>query len=137
MTILPENILSKMSKADRESLGKGGRTRAECEADFVAKSEKDLQSQLYQLLYRRGHKPRMQRTDKRSQLALGTPDISFEVNGLSVHWECKMPGQKPKPHQVEMMSALAEPPNSAIVRVIHSYREGLDHLSEIGRRNNL
>ena len=95
------------------------------------KKEKELQNQLYSLLYRRGHRPRMQRMDRRSNIALGMPDISFEVGGQSVHWEVKLPGKNPDPHQVRILEELSASPNNAIVRVIRSLREGLDHLREI------
>lgn len=95
------------------------------------KRERDLQNQLYALLYRRGHRPRMQRMDRKSNLAIGMPDICFEFYGRSVHWEVKMPGKDPEPEQIAVMQALEREPNFAAVRVIRSYREGLDHLTEL------
>jgi hypothetical protein len=128
---LPENILRRMSEADRKQLGKGFRTAAECEAVAVAKSEKQLQQDLYSLLHRRGHRPRMQRMDRKSNVAVGMPDISFEVGGRSCHWEVKLPGKHPTGDQIRTMAELAAEPNCAYVRVIRSYREGLEDLEKI------
>lgn len=96
-----------------------------------AKTEKQLQNQLYSLLYRRGHRPRMQRMDRKSNIAIGMPDISFEIGGKSCHWEVKMPGKNPEPEQVKMMAELEAVPNCAHVRVIRTYREGLDDLNAL------
>ena len=131
MKVVPANILKCMGYKDRKSLGKAGLTPDECAEIAVAKSEMELQGQLYSLLYRRGHRPRMQPTRKRSQIAPGMPDIAFEIHGLSVHWEVKLPGKNPTPQQYKCHRELAAAPNGAIVRVIRSYREGLDHLAEL------
>ncbi len=42
MTILPENILRLMSPKDRAALGKGNESKAEAEARYIARSEKEL-----------------------------------------------------------------------------------------------
>jgi hypothetical protein len=98
-----------------------------------AKNEKALQNQLYSLLYRRGHRPRMQRMDRKSNIAIGMPDICFEIGGKSCHWEVKMPGEDPRPEQAKVMAELEGPPNFAHVRVIRSYREGLEDLAALAQ----
>lgn len=98
-----------------------------------AKSEKHLQQQLFALLHRRGHLPKVQRMDRKSNITVGHTDISFEVYGKSCHWEVKMPGKNPEPAQEKMMTGLQSDPNCAHVRVIRSYREGLDDLNELHR----
>jgi len=135
MKVVPANILKCMGYKDRKSLGKAGLTPDECAEIAGAKSEMELQGQLYSLLYRRGHRPRMQPTRKRSQIAPGMPDIAFEIHGLSVHWEVKLPGKNPTPQQYKCHRELEAAPNGAIVRVIRSYREGLDHLAEMSSVN--
>lgn len=123
------NIASRLSPQDRKSAGV--LTAHESKAVGEAKSEKQLQNQLYALLCRRGHKPRMQRMDRKSNIALGMPDIAFEFYGASVLWEVKMPGKNPEPHQERVHAELRAEPNCAIVRVIRSYAEGLHHIEEM------
>ncbi len=95
------------------------------------KKEKELQNQLYALLYRRGHRPRMQRMDRRSNIALGMPDISFEVGSRSIFWEVKLPGKNPTDEQSKMISELEAHPNCAHVRVIRSYKDGIEDLQRL------
>lgn len=133
--ILPDNILRCMDPKDRPK-GPAGMTARECIEVAEATSEKQLQNQLYSLLYRRGHRPRMQRMDRRSNIALGMPDIAFEFHGQSVLWEVKLPGRNPTAEQEKCHRELEAAPNEAIVQVIRSYREGLDSLAglEAGRK---
>jgi len=121
-----------MPEVARKAFGKAGRTWGESQEIAVAKNEKMLQGQLYALLYRRGHRPRIQRMDRKSNIAIGMPDIAFEIRGQSVHWEVKMPGKNPTPEQYKCHAELRADPNNAVVKIIRSYREGLDHLNEIG-----
>lgn len=134
MKVPPENLLRLMSPADCAKYGNGGLTRDECAAAYEARSEKDLQQKLEQLLLRRGHLPRRQRMDRRSNMALGMPDIQFEIFGHSVHWEVKFGAGRTTAEQDKIIAGLQAEPNRAIVRVIRSYREGLDHLQELTRR---
>lgn len=124
-----KHIASKMSPNDRKTAGV--KTVKESVVDALAKSEKQLQNQLYSLLFRRGHKPRMQRMDRKSNIAIGMPDIQFSYYGQSVEWEVKMPGKNPDDIQAKTHRELEAEPNCAIVRVIRSYREGMAHLDEL------
>ena len=130
---IPNHILERMNPKDRPK-GVAGMTTSECAEVAEARSEKHLQQQLYALLYRRGHRPRMQRMDRKSNIAVGMPDIAFEVYGRSVLWEVKLPGKHPTPDQERCHAELRGEPNNAVVRVIRSYREGLEHLQELYRR---
>ena len=123
------NFSRRMTGQQRKEYGV--KTPEESAAVGIAKSEKQLQNQLYALLCRRGHKPRMQRMDRKSNIALGMPDIAFEFYGASVLWEVKMPGKNPEPHQQKVHDELRAEPNCAIVRVIRSYAEGLHHIEEM------
>lgn len=123
------NIASRLSPQDRKSAGV--LTAHESKAVGEAKSEKQLQNQLYALLCRRGHKPRMQRMDRKSNIAIGMPDIQFSFFGQTVEWEVKMPGKNPDEEQARMHDKLRAEPNCAIVRVIRSYAEGLHHIEEM------
>jgi len=46
-----------------------------------------------------------------------------------------LPGKNPTPQQYKCHRELAAAPNGAIVRVIRSYREGLDNLAEMSSVN--
>lgn len=119
--ILPNNILKCMKPEDRAPLGKAGMTTEEAGAAFVAKRESELQSQIEQMLSREGIYVVRQRTDRKSTVRIGTPDLLFAVNGQAVAWEVKMPKQHPRPEQVAAMEHMAR--NGWRVAVIHSYDE--------------
>lgn len=127
--VLPNHILKLMSPEDRAKLGRAGMTADEALAVCVARSEKQLQQQLEAMLTRYGIVPIRQRMDRKSNVALGLPDMFFSVHGNPVAWEVKMPGKSPRPEQEAMMASLEY--NGWNVRVIHSYDEGLKHLREL------
>jgi hypothetical protein len=89
MTAIPENILKRMSPADRAKLGKAGRTMSEAFAVSEARSEKELQTQVAQWLSLRGYWFARSRMDKRTGNTLGCPDFLVAVNGRFVAIECK------------------------------------------------
>lgn len=130
--ILPEKVLSKMSAKDRAKLpGKSGLLAAECEAIQLAKSEKELQSQIAALLRRMGIYAISQPTHKRSNLKIGTPDFVFAVKGRPVAWECKMPGQKPREEQIEAMRQMSL--NGWLCDVITRYDEALALFNQLNK----
>ncbi len=97
-----------------------------------AKSEKQLQGQLEALLRRRGVKWVIRpRTDRKSTIAVGTPDILFSVPGRAgaVAWEVKMPGQHPRAEQVAAHEAMRA--DGWRVDVVRSYAEGLAILNAL------
>lgn len=130
-SILPNHVLEKLSPEDRQRFfpGAAGMTAKEAAQVPVAKEEKQLQSQIEQMLRRHGIEPTRQRMDRKSNIAEGMPDISFSVGGRAVYWEVKMPGRKPDPEQVKKIAILTAPPNSAIVRVITSYVQAFQELN--------
>lgn len=127
----PSWFLEKMSPEDRRRMfpGTAGMTAAEARGVAVAKSEKELQRQIEQMLRRHGIEPTRQRMDKASNIAIGLPDFSFSVHGRAVYWEVKMPGEKPRPEQAAMLEKLAAPPMSATVAVITSYVQAFEALT--------
>jgi len=52
---------------------------------------------------------------------------------MACYWEVKLPGRNPTPEQSRTLAELAGDPNSAHVKVIRSYREGVDDLNNLYR----
>lgn len=77
MTILPENILKHMSKADRAKLGKAGVLASEATEKFSAKREKDVQRDICNWLRQRDIFYFWSRTDRKTTTIKGTPDFAF------------------------------------------------------------
>lgn len=127
--VLPDNFLKRMSPKDRAQLGKAGATAAECEAAQIARTESQLQAQIIAMLERNGIFVIYQRTNKRSQLKEGTPDLLFAVDGRPVAWEVKMPGQKPRESQLEAMRAMSL--NGWLCDVIRSYDDALSLFTQL------
>lgn len=129
MTLLPENILRLMSPADRAALGKGGVNKAEAEAKFIARSEKELQKLIAAELNRRGiwfHQAAMY---KRTTGTVGTPDFLFAVNGVPVGLEVKYEKGRVRPEQkkaIEQMRA-----NGWCCFVVYTFDEALGLLKAI------
>ena len=65
----------------------------------AAQTEKQLQEQIVGFLRRQGKWVIRQRMDRKSNIALGTPDILCVHNGIPFAWEVKLPGRNPTPEQ--------------------------------------
>lgn len=129
MTQLPDNILSKMSKEDRKSLGRKGMTQAEAEASFTAKNERELQKQIANYLRMKGLFFIQSAMHKATTNQIGTPDFNFPVNGQWVSWEAKHgTGKLSKGQSDTEVRILA---NGGQFRVIRSLDEARDHLNEL------
>lgn len=129
----PSYFLEKLSPEDRRRHfpGVAGMTVDEVRKVAIATSETELQRQLEQMLLRHGIQPTRQRMDRKSNIAVGMPDISFSVHGRAVYWEVKMPGRDPDPDQVAMIAKLSAAPMSAHVRVVTSYMEAFTDLQSL------
>lgn len=129
----PSSFLEKLSPEDRRKFfpGVAGMTAEEARNVAIAKCETELQRQLEQMLLRHGIQPTRQRMDRKSNIAVGMPDISFSVHGRAVYWEVKMPGKAPDDEQVAMIAKLSAPPMSAHVRVVTSYMEAFHDLQSL------
>jgi len=127
-----QNVAKCLSDKDRKALSV--KTREEAGQIETARSEKVLQQQIESLLHRRGYRPIRQRMDRKSNVAVGMPDIQFSCFGRAVYWEIKLPGRNPDPAQKEQIAALLTAPNSAEVRVICSYQEAFNHMQELERK---
>ena len=83
-----------MSTDDRKALGKAGVTREEALRKMEERVERDLQKRLCSLLSLRDITYATTRTNKRSTLTKGWPDITFALNGQACAWEVKIAGGK-------------------------------------------
>lgn len=106
MKILPEHMLRLVDPHDRACLGKAGLTKAELLERAVIRIEKDLRNQIESWLRLQGVEVIRARTDKRSTINVGAPDLIFAWAGLPIAFEVKMPGEKLDPDQVVMREAM-------------------------------
>lgn len=142
MTVLPESFLKCLSKEDRDSLGKGGLTWEDALRRGQAKSEKDLQKMIVQLLRMKGIEPNVSRMDKRKTDSVGWPDITFCVGFtswakkhqavFSCAWEVKFGKGQLSVEQQQIHIRLSTPPNAWRIKVIRSVDEALAELKEFG-----
>jgi len=119
--ILPSNILRRIAPKDRKAMGKAGMLPEEAEAVQVAKSEKELHTQILSMLMREGIHAFRARMDKKSTIAKGHPDIWFALGGRACAMEVKMPGKPLRPEQEQVISLMRQ--NGWKVAVVHSYAE--------------
>lgn len=106
MTVLPENILRRMSPEDRKTLGKAGQTAAEAGAVADKRAERILQREIAQYLNLRGIAYGWARTDKRSTYTESWPDFTCAVNGTPVAFEVKNATGKPTAEQEKCHEAM-------------------------------
>ena len=129
---LPDKVLRMVKPADRARMGKAGQTVEEAQAVLMARNERELQDQIMGMLNREGIVGFRARTDKKSTIAVGHPDIWFSLGGRACAFEVKMPGKKPRPEQETMMAAMRK--NGWRVVVVTSYveaRQALDNFAGI------
>lgn len=127
--LIPDRILKLMPQEERKRLGKAGLTVEEHQERTKAKTEKQLQYNIASLLRQRNLIFNVSRMDRETTGTVGWPDFTFCLNGRMVCIECKLPGEKPTPEQVNCMAALAS--QGAFVRVVHSEAEFLKALAEV------
>jgi hypothetical protein len=127
--ILNDKLLQRLPDAERAKLGKAGLLASECHEIATAKCEAQLQTQIQTMLQRNGIYVVRQRTDKRSTVKVGCPDILFCVGGVAAAWEVKMPGKKPRPEQERALVDMAS--NGWKTAVVTTYDQALALLAEI------
>jgi len=89
MTLLPDNILRRMSKTDRAKLGKSGRTMDEVSEQAEVRSERDLQVMIRALLARNFTAWETSPWGRKTNRPAGTPDFEFYHNGKAYFIEAK------------------------------------------------
>ncbi len=151
--VIPEAWLKLMSKEDRKAIGQ--MSAEEAFQAFTARSERQLQSQIVNLLRLKGIEVLWHRTDKKSAATIGWPDLTFCVYELAPQqvgtpdgtreskilrawqifacaWEIKMPDGELSKEQEKMYIRLGTRPNGWIYRVIRSVDEALKELKSMG-----
>lgn len=126
-TILPENILNKMDKKDRASLGKAGLTKEEVSDKVMIKNERELQNQIAGYLRLREIAFCRSRMDKKTTNTLGWPDFVFAIEGKPIAFECKMPGKKPDEEQIKCHNAMLK--NGWHIHTIYSFDQAVDSIN--------
>src|SRR6267378_926251 len=100
-SLLPDNILRRMDKADRAPMGKAGVTQAEANSKADTRREKELQREMENLLRQRNLWFVRSRMDKKHTLAKGTPDFIVVLRGgHTLLIEAKVHGGRFSPAQI-------------------------------------
>lgn len=121
---LPENILSRLSAADRRALGV--QSAEEATGKFEQRQEKALQTEIRKLLSFLRAKGECQfinpPMNKRSELPVGWPDFTiFLPGGRTLLIECKAAGGRLRPEQSETSKKMGAMGHK--VHVVRSFLE--------------
>jgi hypothetical protein len=126
---LPDNILTKMSAADRRKLGV--QTSEEAQAAFVAKNEKQLQNAIASLLNLRGIWFCRSRMDRATTQQKGVPDFLLAAGYRPVALEVKFgKGQLSVEQMTTHNAMLRNGWRVHVVRELSEAREILDALDK-------
>jgi hypothetical protein len=132
--LLPASFVRLIAKSDRTALGL--KTQDELAAAAEIKSERQLQSQIANLLSLRDIVYCWHRTDRKSHATIGWPDFCFAVRTggalVAVGWECKLSGRSLDPEQEKMKGRMTTGVNGWTYCVIHSVEEALVELGKLG-----
>lgn len=104
---LPDKVLVCMSPADRKRLGKAGMTSDEAQAQIEARSERELQRQINNLLCLHDFIFNWSRSDKRTTCKLGWPDYTVFHGSKVLFMEIKFGKGKLSPEQTALHARLA------------------------------
>jgi hypothetical protein len=130
-TVLPDNILRRMSTEDRKTLGKAGLTASECRKIIMEKSEKDLQKIIAQWLRLRGLYYDMDAMHKKRAGTIGAPDFQFPYRGKFVAWEVKFGKNSLSLEQSSVRDSILK--QGGEWRLIKSLEEAKNHLNELDK----
>jgi hypothetical protein len=133
---LPEKVLRLLSPADRKSLGRGIMTADEAVAKAHAKSERELQNQIDNLLRLKGIVAIRSRMDKKTSTNVGTPDFLFAIDVQKVEvpiaLEAKLGNERLSEEQSKMRTDMETPPNAWHYHVVRSVDDALAVLRRYG-----
>jgi hypothetical protein len=104
--LLPDNILTKLSEADRRSLGRAGMTSAEAQAKYATGVERAEQKIFSMWLTQRGLYFIQARADRKSTIRVGHPDFSIFRDGRTLFLEMKCPHAQPTKEQIQCINEL-------------------------------
>jgi hypothetical protein len=124
MTILPEHVLNKMSKADRKRLGKAGLTATEIHSKQDYRAEIEIHNQIKAYLSRNNIRYLYASPNKRSTLPVGFPDITILlIGGRMLFLEVKTANGKLSPEQIDWQTYLTSIDH--LHYVVRSYDEAI------------
>lgn len=122
--ILPENILNKMSRKDRDEISRAagsrnaGRTAEECRDAALSRCEKTAQKEIAAYLRQRGIEFINPPMRKKSVIPVGWPDFTLAFEGVPLAFEVKVWGQLPRKEQLDRHRAMRA--NGWVVYVVSS-----------------
>lgn len=127
---LPEHILRCMNPIDRKSLGRGGMTRAECQALADRRAETELQKDMRNELNLRNLFFVSSRMDKKTSLPKGMPDFFITLpggRGLAV--EAKVAGGELSEDQRKVFSRYWEQ-TKQVVHIVWNFGQFVELLNQ-------
>jgi len=128
-TVLPDNVLRRMSPADRRVMGKAGLTAEEAREKAMARSERELQNTIANYLRLHGIWFDQDSMAHKRRGTKGAPDFLVCYRGRFLAWECKIFGAGLKPDQVVARDEILR--NGGEWRLIRSLQEVQAHLREV------
>ena len=127
MKVLPENILNKMSKEDRDQFAlavgvrSAGLTKEEIYEENYKKQEKHIQNEIAAFLRLKDIPYINPPMHKKSGLPLGWTDFTFAINGKACAVEAKAPGGTLREEQKNLHQTLLK--SGWKVAVVYSLAE--------------
>lgn len=126
--ILPQNIVERMTPADRAALSQ--KSSAELREAAIAKDERQLQNQIANYLRLHNIWFAQSRMDRRTSNTVGTPDFLFCYEHYFVAWEVKCPwSQNLRAEQAKARDGIMA--QGGDWRLITSLAEAQEHLREL------
>lgn len=129
MTLIHENYLRRMNLADRQALGKAGRTAEERAARAEEKTEKAIQEEIAAWLRIHYITFNRSRMDRKATGTVGWPDFDFPYCGLPVFLEVKTLTGRLTSEQEAVHAGLRR--QGGMVGVVHNLPEAIEYLRKI------
>jgi hypothetical protein len=120
---LPDHFLSKLPPEERKKLGRAGMTSEEAQARYEAKTERELQKQIWQFLRRNQIYFVQPRIDKKTTTRKGTPDFIAACEGafVAIETKCKNTKGQLTKEQEEVMAEVLQ--SGGIYLLVYSLEE--------------
>jgi hypothetical protein len=123
-----------MSLGERRALGKAGMLPEEALAMQQAKSERELQKQIGNLLRLRGIEFNVSRMDRRKTDRPAWPDFTFAFCGVPIAIEAKTPGANPTADQLAIHARMRA--NGWRVFIVRGLTEVISLLADVHRERH-
>ena len=124
---IPEHVRRLMPPEERKALG--APTCAEVDEKLRAKSEKQLQENIGNMLRQFDIIYNVSRMDRKKTDMVGWPDFTFAIHGRAFAFEVKLPGGKLTPDQERVIDHMKR--NGWLVLVVRSEAEALSILKAL------